>query len=100
MECGHRNGRRDDNRITNLRWITSKENWADKRRHGTALEGERSHMSKLTARQVRSIVSRRNRGESLLSIASRFGVSEQAIFRITKGQCWRSVTGIDNGKVY
>src|SRR2546426_680030 len=42
MEACHENGNGLDNRISNLRWDTHKNNLADKKRHGTEQIGERN----------------------------------------------------------
>ena len=54
-QAAHGNGDRKDNRPSNLRWATPKENAADRARHGTAAVGERSGMAKFTNEQVRRI---------------------------------------------
>lgn len=38
MEAAHLNGKRDDNRLENLRWCSRKENHAHKKQHGTYKE--------------------------------------------------------------
>lgn len=47
QEACHNNGRKLDNRLTNLRWDTRKGNNADKQRHQTALNGEKNHWNKM-----------------------------------------------------
>jgi HNH endonuclease len=42
MQCAHADGNRANNALGNLRWVTRKENEADKLRHGTRLSGDRS----------------------------------------------------------
>lgn len=49
LEILHGNGRRDDNRLENLRYGTVAENVEDKRRHGSILSGDR-HWTKRRAR--------------------------------------------------
>jgi len=44
----HLNGKRHDNRPTNLGWGTQQENWNDRREHGTATVGENHPASKLS----------------------------------------------------
>ena len=41
MEACHNNGKRDDNRLENLRWDTPSNNQMDRREHGTSNTGER-----------------------------------------------------------
>lgn len=47
-QCRHLNGKRNDNRLENLRWGTRSENQMDRVRHGTDNRGERHGMSKYT----------------------------------------------------
>lgn len=88
MEAAHNNGKRDDNRLRNLRWDTRSGNHADKYRHGTACFGERHGMHVLSADQVRSI---RSETGSLRKIADKFGVGPMQIHRIKTGKNWGMV---------
>ena len=53
--------------------------------------GERHWASKLTESDVRAIRSERAHGDTLKAIASRHGVSLQAVWRIVQGEHWRHV---------
>ena len=55
MECAHNNGKRDDNRLSNLRWATQKDNIADKKRHGTWQRGQKIGNARYTDKQVRAL---------------------------------------------
>jgi hypothetical protein len=46
MECCHNNGDPQDNRADNLRWGTHKSNIADKERHGTVYQLNKTHCSR------------------------------------------------------
>lgn len=43
QQACHKNGKRTDNRLKNLRWDTAKGNNADKHKHKTALVGNKNH---------------------------------------------------------
>lgn len=82
----HNNGIRDDNRIDNLRWDTQSGNFADKRRHGTHLQGERHPRARLTALQVEQI--RQLYAEGVLNqpqLAARFSVCQSTISNVLLG---------------
>lgn len=87
----HFNGNPADNRAENLRWATHAENEADKGRHGTRLIGERHCMAKLTEAQVLEIREARERGETLSSLADRYGISFQTVSQISLRKIWRHI---------
>ena len=75
-----------------LRWVTVKENQADRILHGTTNRGERHGKAKLTEKDVREIRLRIYKGESGRSIASDFSVSNSAISSIGRRQSWSHVS--------
>jgi hypothetical protein len=91
MEARHLDGDRSNNCQSNLRWGTKKENGADRRKHGTAPRGERSHNAKLTDADVRAIRKDLKRGVSRLSIAAARGVSKSLIHQIAANTIWTHV---------
>ena len=85
-QARHLNGRRDDNRLCNLRWGTPRENASDRARHGTENVGVRNPNRKLSAAdvsQMRAMVG------TLKSIAAHFGVSESHASNIRSGRFWK-----------
>jgi hypothetical protein len=88
-QAAHCDGNPLNNRPDNLRWATPTENHADKKRHGTHLEGDKHHNSKLRQRQVEAI--RPLRGKvAAKRVAATYGVSMQSIYDIWQGRTWRS----------
>ncbi len=81
----HNNGKKTANRLLNLRWDTPVGNYADKRKHGTHLEGADAPWATLTAASVRSIL-RSRRAHS--DLASRYGVGRSTISKIKRGERW------------
>jgi hypothetical protein len=86
----HKNGIHPDNRPENLEPVTPKGQIAHTigtlGRHGCLSQwGERNHEARLTSEQVATIRARRATGETLLAIASDYGVSYQAISKIARG---------------
>jgi hypothetical protein len=88
---GHRDGSRVNNCAGNLRWVTPRQNEADKVAHGTALRGERHHRAILTEPEVREIRAQRAAGALLSTLSRRFGVAEATISRIALRQSWRHI---------
>lgn len=96
--CRHLNGDPSDNRIENLRWGTSKQNSADRERHGrtSKRQGEANAMVKLTDNTVKTIKLIWNASnEDLLDLSSRLSiihnVSLQTIINIVKGVSWKHI---------
>jgi hypothetical protein len=92
QECRHLDGNPSNNRISNLKWGTRKENTNDKRIHGTMPNGERSGTHKLAEKDVAEI--RKMYGlKSLRELGARFGVSHTAIRRAVLGIKWGHLGG-------
>jgi hypothetical protein len=88
LQACHRNGKRSDNRLANLRWDDHAGNAADRSIHGTALLGDRHPNARLTADAVRAI---RASQEPARSLAERFGVSQSVVVKARLRQTWRHV---------
>ena len=90
FEVSHINGNSRDNRSENLEYTSHAKNESMKRIHGTAPEGSKNAMAKLTEAQVMSIrdeLSHAKRGTAR-KIAARYGVSESIISEIRHGKIW------------
>lgn len=87
----HRNGIRDDNRLSNLRWATQSDNCADKQACGTAQRGETANNHKLTENAVREIRRRHEAGETGKSLAKEYGMSVAGICAAIRGKTWKHV---------
>ena len=84
----HNNGKRDDNRLENLRWGSAADNAADRAIHGTQLRGEQSPFSKLDAQTVRFI---RSSPQKQQELAEQFGVTQVLISQIRLRKAWKHV---------
>lgn len=78
-----------NNALTNLSWGTRKENEADKAIHGTRINGERQHLSKLTVEDVKAI--RRRATENQYVLAREFNVSQVTIWSVLRRRTWKHV---------
>lgn len=88
MECCHNDGVRINNRLTNLRWDTCKNNHRDQVSHGTNPSGERSSLSKLTETQVVEIRELYIQGYSYQKLSEMFLVTKGTIAAIMQQRTW------------
>src|SRR6202012_4113430 len=100
MDCCHWDDKKTNNRVDNLRWDTRKANVADSIRNGTfhfvpgtkqnpACSGARNAQSKLTFDDIPVIRTLFQKGESPLSIATRFNVCTRTITDAIHGKSWK-----------
>lgn len=89
----HNDGNRRNNRIKNLRWASSLENQADRKRHDTRMRGSDVSWSKLKEDDIPIIRERVLSGEKYKDIAVSYGVSVSTIHLIKTGKIWRHASG-------
>lgn len=83
LEVCHRNGKKLDNRLANLRWGTRSENQQEKVEHGA-----RGGPAKLTPEQVEAVKAARRTGRTQQSVGDEFGVSRSLVSMIESGRVW------------
>lgn len=82
-----------NNALTNLRWDTRKNNFADRDVHGTTARGERSPKAKLKEAQVLEIRRLHKTGEwSYQRLAAKFGIDQSNVGYIVKRRSWRHLS--------
>ena len=79
---------------THLFLGTRAENNADcvRKGRGSDKRGEKNPKAKLTGKDIKIIRQRREAGATQQALADRFGVSQNAISQILRGNRWQSVT--------
>ncbi|EKN4745018.1 NUMOD4 motif-containing HNH endonuclease [Yersinia enterocolitica] len=90
-QVAHWNGDPSDNRVENLRWATSKENIADRARHGRTAFGERAGSAKLDRKAVKTIKRLNKSGLSACEVAHLASVNPSTIISIWEGRSWKHV---------
>lgn len=87
----HDDGNPANNRPSNLKYGTHKDNEDDKERHGRRLRGDRHPVAKLNADKVRDVRVKLAAGWVLNEIARFHGVDGAIISRIRDGKAWKWV---------
>lgn len=91
-EVCHKDGMRNNNHWSNLRWDSCKGNHADKVRHGTHSRGERGPRAKLTTAQAQSIRERAAAGAHQRALADEYGVEQSTISRVVRRRSYADPT--------
>ena len=89
LDVCHNDGRKTNNRISNLRYDTRKNNVADVYSHGRGPLGKRNGLSKLTEAAVLEIRRLRKLGVPVRKLAKQYGVNKSNISQITLRQTWK-----------
>ena len=87
-EVAHRDGNKENPKLSNLRYATCTENQADKIPHGKTAHGERNGLAKLTAGAVITIRERLNVGETGRAVAKDFGITPANVSQIKLRRTW------------
>jgi hypothetical protein len=88
----HNDGDKSNNRVSNLRWGTPKENARDMIAHGTAPIGSKNGGSIFTEQDIPIICALYDAGQNTCQIADDFGVNVSTIQRILSGERWSHVS--------
>jgi hypothetical protein len=88
MEACHNDGDKNNNRLSNLRWDTPKNNAKDKIKHGTTIKGMKNPKAKLKEYEAETIPWLFEQGFTRRELAGVFNVSHSAICHVLKGRTW------------
>jgi hypothetical protein len=91
LEACHNNGNSLDNRVENLRYDTRKNNHADKKKHGTHIQGSQVIGSVLDEAKVERIITMLLEGRSGREIRAVFPISPQLLSKIAHKTHWKHV---------
>lgn len=88
LQAAHCNGNHRDNRPSNLRWATFRENVEDRMRHGK-MRGEAHANAKLSEEQVLAIRDLSARGVRAPALAQQFGINRSTVGEIVRREKWK-----------
>lgn len=86
FDCNHIDGNKQNNRLSNLEWVSRRENLLHARRVLGLARGVAHGQTKLSESDVRTI--RTTTGESTRSLAKRFRISQTAVCHIITRKTW------------
>jgi hypothetical protein len=93
-QVNHEDGIKTNNKVSNLRWVTPRENIQHAVINCLSPVGERCHLAKLTEKDVRSICGMLDSNlYTLNKIAQDFKVDDSLIGLIDSGKIWNHITG-------
>ena len=84
----HLDGNPANDKPSNLRWGSAKQNGQDTVRHGRSTRGSKNARAKLTDDQAREIKRRLRKGESGSELAREFNLKQATISNINTGTTW------------
>ena len=90
-DAAHWDGNPKNNKPSNIRWATRKQNMADAKRHGSLMRGENHYAVKLSDKKIRRIRLLGSKNFTHKKIAEIFKVTRTHISAILSGKHWSHV---------
>lgn len=92
VACHFPDGNPANNRLSNLRWGTRKENGEDMVKHGNSQKGSKNKNAKINDDQVREVRNHIAVGLSDLKISRLMGIGRATVYDIRKCRAWSHVS--------
>lgn len=91
LQTCHKNGKRDDPRLSNLRYGTAKKNAKDRDEHGTTQKGINHTKAILTEAKVRKFRALFAKGHTVREVAAKYNINVSTVNNIKLNLCWKWV---------
>lgn len=89
IEVNHKDGRKDNNRLENLEYLTTAQNMNHAHTNGLYPVGEKHYLAKLTEEQARMALRLIDEGARFVDVARRFNVTLGCIRHMYMGGSWK-----------
>ncbi|MBN8835108.1 MAG: hypothetical protein ABS68_10040 [Niastella sp. SCN 39-18] len=96
----HLNHNKQDNRVTNLKWMTLAENYEHQKKSPLVIkdkilrrtrERDLTNTAKLSVNDVKKLKKLLKKPGSLAPLANRFNITETQVLRIKRGENWKNI---------
>lgn len=91
LQINHIDGIKTNNNVSNLEWVTPRDNSIHSYENGLSSQGEKHYRSFLTEDQAREIFKLSKNGVRNKDIASRFGISSTLVCNIKFKRNWKHI---------
>lgn len=93
LVVNHKDGKKTNNRVDNLEWVTVKGNMDHAKEHGLlGYMGENSHLAKMTNSTAEKCCKMLAKGKSFNEIAEKLGISRKTVIHIKYGETWTHIS--------
>lgn len=93
LVVNHKDGKKTNNRVDNLEWVTVKGNMDHAKEHGLlGYMGENSHLAKMTNSTAEKCCKMLAKGKSFNEIAEKLGISKKTVAHIKYGETWTHIS--------